>query len=161
MPSRNQSLLQPLLWPARFWATVIWVFYSVNKGKWRKCPQLWTHQLELEWPLKEVFTWTVTKVWEKLTWGLYSPILYLAFWLMVWMELDVGLATNPHTFTLVVDRLDLKIYHRSLVGSLKCVYIGHSISVKGNKWGSSAGGWNKFGVGIKWVDDVTPLANPV
>jgi hypothetical protein len=38
--------------------------------------------LELEGQLKEVFR-TVTKLRQKLTWGLYSPILPLAVWLMV------------------------------------------------------------------------------
>ena len=48
------------------------------------------------------------------------------------MEVDVGPATNWHAFIVVVDRLSKKTYH-SLVGGLKCVYVGNSMRLKGIK----------------------------
>ena len=46
----------------------------------------------------------------------YSLVLSLAVWLMVRVEVEVGVATNPHAFMFVVDKLGLKTYRSSVGG---------------------------------------------
>ena len=68
---------------------------------------------------------------------------------MVWVEVEVGVATNPHSFMFVVDKLGLKSYHSSVgLWNVYMLVIPLSHRRKGLQLECS----------MKWVSDVTPLA---
>ena len=88
-----------------------------NEGSspvWKRLvgPQRWTHAIVAGARMAS------NKISGKVN-GLYSPILFLAVWFMVQVELEVGLAANPHAF---MDKLGLLSW-----GFLKCLYVGDSI----------------------------------
>ena len=67
--------------------------------------------------------WIASKKTSGKVYGWYSLILLLAVWLMIWVEVEVGVATtNQHAFMFVVDKLGLKPYHSS-VGGLWNAYV--------------------------------------